>query len=168
MALRHLLGFLLMTGVVTVPFALAQDVIAYPAKGQNQPQQERDRYECHSWAVQQTGFDPTRAPPPSAVPPPPSPAPPRGGLLRGAGRGAAIGAVGGAIGGDAGKGAAIGAATGALIGGIRRRDQMAQQAQEQNAYQQQMATAQTQAGGQRDAYSRAMAACLQGRGYSVN
>ena len=38
----------------------AQDIYMYPAKGQSQDQQERDRYECHSWAVKQTGFDPSR------------------------------------------------------------------------------------------------------------
>lgn len=35
-------------------------VIAYPAKGQTDDQQAIDRYECHNWAVQQSGFDPTR------------------------------------------------------------------------------------------------------------
>ena len=33
----------------------------YPAKGQNQQQQDKDRYECHTWAVQQSGFDPSKA-----------------------------------------------------------------------------------------------------------
>ncbi|PZW66014.1 hypothetical protein F471_03528 [Pseudomonas sp. URMO17WK12:I1] len=45
------------------------DVIAYPARGQNADLQARDRYECHSWAVSQSGFDPATAysaPPPSA------------------------------------------------------------------------------------------------------
>ena len=40
--------------------SLAQDIYVYPAKGQSQEQQDRDRYECHSWAVKQTGFDPSR------------------------------------------------------------------------------------------------------------
>ncbi len=44
----------------TVPNAAsAQGLIIYPSKGQSQQQQSRDRYECHTWAVQQTGFDPT-------------------------------------------------------------------------------------------------------------
>ena len=43
------------------PVVRAQtDVFIYPAKGQNQAQQDKDRYECHSWAVQQTGFDPSK------------------------------------------------------------------------------------------------------------
>ena len=37
------------------------DVIAYPAKDQSAEQQSRDRYECHTWAVSQSGFDPASA-----------------------------------------------------------------------------------------------------------
>lgn len=43
------------------------EVIAYPAQGQSADQQARDRYECHGWAVSQSGFDPAAAqyaPPP--------------------------------------------------------------------------------------------------------
>lgn len=32
----------------------------YPKNGQTQAQQDQDRYECHSWATNQTGFDPTQ------------------------------------------------------------------------------------------------------------
>ena len=35
-------------------------IMVYPAQGQSPDQLERDRYECHVWAVQQTGFDPSR------------------------------------------------------------------------------------------------------------
>lgn len=143
-------------GTVAVPDASAQGPFIYPSKGQSQDQQNRDRYECHSWAVSQTGFDPTRAQAQSYVPPPP-----QGQVIGGAGRGAAIGAVGGAIGGNPGKGAAIGAATGAMIGGIRRH----QQQQQYQAQQSQQASA---SAGQQNAYNRALAACLQGRGYTVN
>ncbi|OZI16483.1 hypothetical protein [Bordetella genomosp. 7] len=34
------------------------DVIAYPAKGQTEAQQARDRQECRRWAMNQSGFDP--------------------------------------------------------------------------------------------------------------
>jgi hypothetical protein len=165
--------------------ALAQtdDIFMYPAKGQSQAQQDRDRYECHSWAARQTGFDPSKAtPPPMPASPPPNATAPstyqpsQRHIVRGAGRGAALGAVGGAIAGDAGKGAAAGAAMGGLAGGFRRRDERRQQyaaqqsAQQQNAQQQyaQQQAAQQSAQGQRAAYNRAMAACLQGRGYTVN
>jgi len=32
----------------------------YPSKGQGQAQQDKDRYECHKWAVEQTDYDPTQ------------------------------------------------------------------------------------------------------------
>jgi hypothetical protein len=36
------------------------EVFVYPKNGQSEAQQSTDRYECHAWAVQQSGFDPTR------------------------------------------------------------------------------------------------------------
>jgi hypothetical protein len=44
-----------------VPAPPPQRVFVYPAHGQSPEQTERDRYECHTWAVQQTGVDPSRA-----------------------------------------------------------------------------------------------------------
>ena len=32
----------------------------YPRQGQSQQQQAKDEYDCHRWAVSQTGFDPTQ------------------------------------------------------------------------------------------------------------
>jgi len=159
--------------IVTIPFLLltessrAQDIYAYPAKGQSQAQQDRDRYECHSWAVKQTGFDPSRS---QAVASdtrsvPNQPPPPQGQVVKGAARGAALGAVGGAITGNAGTGAAAGAAMGGLAGGMRRRQQTLQQSSQQQAAAQSAANSQQN---QRNAYHRAMAACLTGRGYTVN
>lgn len=40
---------------------LYQPPIAYPAAGQTPQQQANDEYECHLWAVQQSGFDPSSA-----------------------------------------------------------------------------------------------------------
>jgi len=34
----------------------------YPREGQSEKQQANDRYECHSWAVNQTNHDPTKTP----------------------------------------------------------------------------------------------------------
>jgi Family of unknown function (DUF6515) len=45
----------------TVTPAPAQNAFVYPKKGQTAEQQAKDRYECHLWAVGQTGFDPTTA-----------------------------------------------------------------------------------------------------------
>jgi hypothetical protein len=145
------------------PAGSQSQMYIYPAKGQSQQQQDRDRYECHTWAVQQSGFDPSKTYPSNPGhydPQPYNPSQPH--VLRGAGRGAAMGAVGGAIAGNAGKGAAAGAAIGGVAGGFRRRDERRQQAAGQQQ-QQAQASASASAG-----YQRAMAACLQGRGYTVN
>ena len=117
----------------------------YPAKGQTAEQQQKDQWECHQWAVKQTGFDPSQ---------PVEQSVPRHSAMGGAARGAALGAAAGAIGGDAGKGAAIGAAVGGL--GTIMRDRRANEAQQQ-AYNNSSAD-----------YDRAYGACLRGRGYTVN
>src|SRR5262245_12302379 len=158
---QHILFALSAVDVLLGAEASAQPYI-YPSKGQSQEQQNRDRFECHSWAVQQTGFDPTA--PPSASTPPPRAEAPQGGLLRGGARGAAVGAVGGAIGGNAGKGAAIGAATGALVGSMRRSDQVRREDQQQRDWASQEGARSTQG---RANYERAQRACLTGRGYTV-
>lgn len=129
-------------GAPALSLAQSGQVFAYPNAGQNQQQQQADRYQCHQWAVSQTGFDPTSAPPPNAAPPPPGgysdrqpPPPPQqqqssggflgignggmfkgGGMLGDAATGAALGAAGGALTGDAGKGAAIGALASTALG----------------------------------------------------
>jgi hypothetical protein len=36
------------------------DLIIYPKNGQSKEQQAADRFECHTWAKGQTGFDPTQ------------------------------------------------------------------------------------------------------------
>jgi len=37
------------------------ELFVYPGTGQSEEQQATDRYECHRWAVDEAGFDPTRA-----------------------------------------------------------------------------------------------------------
>ncbi len=140
--------------------AVAQQLYVYPNQGQGPDQQNRDRGDCHVWAVQQSGYDPAN-PPIGGAPPPSSYESQQGGLLRGAGRGAAGGAIIGGIAGNPGKGAAIGAASGAFIGGMRRRDQQRrQEAERQQYYQQQQANQQYGL----QTYNRAFGACMQGRG----
>jgi hypothetical protein len=160
-----ILGAAIFTAALIAAPAHAQngDLYVYPAKGQSQEKQDKDRYECHSWAVKQTGVDPSKPPsmtPNNAAGQPYQPSQPH--VVKGAARGAALGAVGGAITGSAGKGAAAGAAMGGLAGGFRRRDERKQQAAQQQA------NVQAAQQNQRIAYNRAMAACLQGRGYTVN
>jgi hypothetical protein len=129
--------------------ASAQQVV-YPAKGQSPQKQKEDEGACHTWAVDQSKFDPTKPPPP----PPEPAAAPKGGRLRGAAAGAVVAE---ATGGDAGSGAAAGA----VAGGVAQRNA----ARQMNAQQQQAAAAQQNAG--MASYQKARAACLEGRGYTV-
>jgi Glycine-zipper domain len=158
----RLLFFALVLLIPVAASAQSGQMFIYPKNNQSQAQQDKDRYECHTWAVQQTGFDPSVSTPsnPNALDPQPyQPSQPH--VLKGAGRGAAMGAVGGAIAGNAGKGAAAGAAMGGMAGGFKRRDERRTQASSQQQ-QAQSQTSQAAAG-----YQRAMGACLDGRGYSV-
>jgi hypothetical protein len=160
--MRRVAAGTLVAALAVPPVALAQQVYVYPDRGQSPQQQQQDRYQCHTWAVQQTGFDPTMAAA-APAPPPPSTAP-QGQVVQGAARGAALGAVGGAIAGDAGKGAAAGAAMGGLFGAMKRHDQ---QVQSQHAYSSQVSQQQAAQAQASSAYNRALAACLSGRGYTV-
>jgi hypothetical protein len=47
------------TTATTTPPANTE-LYAYPKSGQSDEQQKTDRYECHRWASDQTGFDPTQ------------------------------------------------------------------------------------------------------------
>jgi len=160
-----LCGVFSMILAVSLPLsgvAFGQDPIIYPNKGQSNKQQEKDKYECYSWAKGQSGFDPIATP--KATAPPPAQEAPVGGVVRGGARGAVGGLAIGAIAGDAGKGAAIGAASGALIGGMRRREQVAREQQKQEQWANQQAANYQQG---RATYDRAYSACLEGRGYTV-
>jgi hypothetical protein len=44
-----------------VPTPGGGDLFIYPKNGQSDDQQAKDKYECHKWANQQSGFDPTVA-----------------------------------------------------------------------------------------------------------
>lgn len=144
----------------------AQEPLIYPAKGQSPEQQKKDKAECYSWASDETGFDPMTAEAPSKTVTtelPKEKVVGSGAMVRGAAGGAAVGAATGAIMGDAGKGAAAGAAGGALIGGIRRRREVkaapTTETHTNPAY--------TEYAAQRDKFSRAVKACMSGRGYGV-
>ena len=40
----------------------AQELMIYPAKGQSDQQQEKDKFECYGFAKKQSGFDPMALP----------------------------------------------------------------------------------------------------------
>src|ERR1700723_824166 len=104
------------TVVVPAPQPQPQRVYVYPANGQSPEQTERDRYECHVWAVQQTGVDPSRADASAYERVIVQPAtPPGSNAVGGAVAGAIIGSI---IAGprNAGAGLVLGGATGAIVG----------------------------------------------------
>ncbi len=147
--------------------ALAQDVVIYPAQGQSQQQMEKDKFECYSWAKQQSGFDPMETPRATAPPPPQSGGSVAGGAVRGGIGGAALGAGIGAIAGGgrgAGKGAAIGGLAGGTLGAARSSSQKRQEEQARQQWEQEQAAQYMQ---KRDGYNRAYSACLEGKGYTV-
>jgi hypothetical protein len=142
-------------------------VYFYPTSGQSAAQQDRDRYECYLWARKQTGFDPSS---PQLAPHQRlevKPMPP-------AGQDTAVGAVTGAVLGAAvsspgrsAEGAAVGAVAGAIIGAASDAERQEQAERAQQGYDQRATQHAAQLEQQASSYRRAMAACLQGRGYSV-
>ena len=48
--------------VSQAPPSTSSQIFIYPRQGQSEQKQATDRYECHRWAVSQTGFDPTQPP----------------------------------------------------------------------------------------------------------
>jgi hypothetical protein len=125
--------------------AQAQQPIIYPARGQSWERQQTDTAECNSWAQQTTGVNPVALAEQMANSPPPQQQ--QGQVLRGAG-------------GHWGEGAGIGALVGTMGSGMRmRREQQQMAAQQQGMHQ--------QASSQLATYNRAVAACMTGRGYTV-
>jgi hypothetical protein len=143
-------------------------VFFYPKVGQTPAQQDRDRYECYNWAVSQTGFNPALAstPPEQRVVVTPVPTPGHDTAVMGVG-GAVIGAL---IGGPrhALGGALIGGAAGAVAGAASdsARQESARQTEAAINSQRNQASA-FQYTGQANNFRRAMSACLEGRGYTV-
>ena len=150
------------TVAVPLPPTPPQRVFVYPAKGQSADQLERDRYECHVWAVQQSGVDPSRpdTPPYERVVVTPTP-----------GSGVVTGAVGGAFVGsilagprNAGLGLLLGGATGALVGSAADANAQAQAQQTQAQISQSISADQARS----QSYRRAIGACLEARGYTIS
>jgi hypothetical protein len=140
---------------LAVPAIAAEDLRSLEVRaqrGQSQEQARRDHYECHNWAVEQTGEAPPAAPAAGAV------RDDERELRRERVGRAIVGAtIGGALGGiighghDAGgviAGAAAGAAVGAATAGTGR--------------------AASEPPEQPSDYLRALTACMEGRGYELS
>ena len=151
------------------PAPASADIFVYAAHGQSDKQLDRDRYECHNWAVAQTHYnpsDPHLAPHQQiqvvAVPDPPPPHDTVMGAMAGAMIGAAIGSPH-----DAAQGAVVGAIAGGAMGAASdsARQKNAQRATGQNNSVAQAERARLEQ--QASDYRRAISACLEGRGYTV-
>jgi hypothetical protein len=142
-------------------------VYAYPLQGQTPEQTDRDRFDCHEWAVKQTQFDPSApgTPPHDRVVVASGPPP---------GTNTAIGAVAGAIlgaviagPGDSGFGAVAGGITGAAIGSAGDAANAQSQRDQVQAIRARDARQAAAVDQKASNYKRALSACLEGRGYSV-
>jgi outer membrane lipoprotein SlyB len=136
------------------PAVAGSEIFVYAARGQTDKQLDRDRYECHNWAVAQTGETPTAAP---NEEPRDSEREVRRQRVDRAIAGAAIGGIVGSIFGggrrhDSSDRVLVGAAAGAAIGAATAggNDSNGAAASEEPSD-----------------YLRALSACLEGRGYSV-
>ena len=137
-------------------------VYFYARNGQSEAQQDRDRFECFNWAVEKTGFDPSRRALPhehreEAVPV----MHPGATVLAGTVTGAVIGA---AVSNpwDRGEGAVIGAIAGTALGSIAASSQ-ARAIRAAHVQDPAPTSFELQAA----EFRRAMSACLEGRGYVV-
>jgi hypothetical protein len=148
------------TFLLSATSATAQQQFVYPQKGQSAEQQKKDEYECHSWAVKQTGFDPAAVQAPAQQPAQqPAGAQPGSGA-RGAARGAepaqrsaprrrgGKGRRGRSRGGNRGRPGAEPQAGAAATASAQQQASSQQSAKQQN-------------------YLKARGACLEGKGYSV-
>jgi hypothetical protein len=138
-------------------------VLVYPGRGQTEAQLDRDRYECHQWAVRRSRYDPSAPgiPEPYRVHVEPGP-PPGTTTVAGALVGAVIGAA--AAGRhEEGAGAVVGAVAGAAIGAASEQDR-AERARRGEARDTRRLQAYADGAA---AYRRAISACLEGRGYTI-
>lgn len=137
----------------------------YPERGQNEAVQDRDRYECYRWSVQQTGIEPSMTPVRIAVPAEPV----RHG--RAVAAGAATGAVAGGViaaGTGSSSSAAGGIVLGAILGAAVSSAAQASRAQQlEQVRQSRIAQAEQLSEQQHANFSRAMSACMSARAYSV-
>lgn len=151
-AVRHLfpIACLIFVAQAAVAADLAS-IVAEPLRGQSADRARRDRYECHNWAVAQTGRVPGRSEQAEAAEPL-ARAERIDRVITGAGIGATVGGLARATQNKNPShgvlaGGVIGAAVGALIGRDRPDDETDEVF---------------------DEYFRALSACLEARGYRLS
>ncbi|WP_096086317.1 hypothetical protein [Agaribacterium haliotis] len=153
--------------------AYASEVFYFPTNNQSPEQVEEEKGQCHSWAAEQSKFDPNKAPSSDELAQKmlaENPAPEMQGENRAVARGAARGAIIGSTVGrwnnnDRTQAGAAGAVAGAAAT-AKAADQHKQAsagAHEQKIRQQ----AQAQLDKQHSDFNRAMQACMETKGYNI-
>ena len=139
----------------------------YPNRNQSADLQSRDHYACYTWAMEQTGFDPSVSSivPEQRVRVVPMP-PPGQDTIAMSIAGAVLGAL---IAGPrhAGGGALIGAAGGAMAGMISDASRVEAARQMEEAYNNRNQGRDFRREKKALQFRRAMSACMEGRGYTV-
>jgi len=139
----------------------------YPNRNQSADLQSRDHYACYTWAMEQTGFDPSVSSivPEQRVRVVPMP-PPGQDTIAMSIAGAVLGAL---IAGPrhAGGGALIGAAGGAMAGMVSDASRVEAARQMEEAYNNRNQGRDFRREKKALQFRRAMSACMEGRGYTV-
>ncbi|MGB5353009.1 MAG: glycine zipper domain-containing protein [Woeseia sp.] len=173
---NHTAGFYCLVAIFVLlsQAARSQDIYVYPANEQTDAQLAEDRYRCHRWAVDESGFDPSQfdevvAPRMVKVPVPRNEA--KGAANKGAVSGAVVGAVIGSHDGDAAEGAVIGAVLGTMAGAAieeqGRREAREKAEAEARRVADEIAQSTAEMALRKSNYRRALTACLEGSGYTV-
>lgn len=143
----------LIGGMLFAPLLAAKQYV-FPAKGQKPEVQAADEASCSQWAIQQSGYNPAAAAPaPAATTAPPA----RGGAVKGAAVAAGVAKISD---NDASDAAGAGAAAGLVV--QRSANRKAAQQQEEQV----KATTADQDAKLKE-FEKANAACLTGKGYTV-
>lgn len=165
--MKHFLSFAVIAAVTISPICYGAQYV-FPAKGQTPETQKADEAACVAWAVTQTGYDPAAATPATPAPATTTPAPApvekqRGGALKGAAIASGVAAI---TDNDKSDAAAAGAVVGAV--GQRSSNRRAERnAAEAQAQQPQAAPTPATTTANSAEFEKANAACLTGKGYTV-
>lgn len=168
--MKHILSFAVIAAVTLSPICYSAQYV-FPAQGQTPETQKADEEACIAWATAQTGYNPTAAT--AAVPATPAPVATestagtekqRGGALKGAAIASGVAAI---TDNDKSDAAAAGAVVG-LVGQRSSNRRAERNVAEAEAQQPQTAPAPAAAPTASAAeFEKANAACLTGKGYTV-
>lgn len=171
--MKHILSFAVIAAVTLSPICYGAQYV-FPAQGQTPETQKADEAACIAWATAQTGYDPATATATAAAPASPAPVTTestaattekqRGGALKGAAIASGVAAI---TDNDKSDAAAAGAVVG-LVGQRSSNRRAERNATETEAQQPQTAPAPAAAPTASAAeFEKANAACLTGKGYTV-